>query len=307
MMCKPCFYNGNRYEFVQSLRLDLENAQRMCQKNGGSLAKHLDERVAKNLNKCCQNGGQYRIGLIADEVCNGATPFRWIGEYSCRDSSPWKNINPWFKCQTISISLLYYIEGRLPDALLEECETNTNYICQYSLQITTPVVTTATTSPTPKFTTMTTTGASQTTTETVILTTTQNLTASTTTKVDTPINEASNLFTSATITTSKSSTCQSTIATTPTITSPISTSAALLTSSADLEQTQFGPGAIAGVVVGLIIGMAMLLIGIYFYKKKKQLNKSSKVMEMNNSGFARKHSISSNKFKETVENPIYLK
>ena len=172
MMCEPCFYNGNRYEFVQSLRLDLENAQRMCQKNGGSLAKHLDERVAKNLNKCCQNGGQYRIGLIADEVCNGATPFRWIGEYSCRDSSPWKNINPWFKCQTISISLLYYIEGRLPNASLQECETNTNYICQYSLQITTSAATsatikypplnitipsvTATTSPTPKFTPITT-------------------------------------------------------------------------------------------------------------------------------------------------------
>ena len=142
MSCESCFYDGNRYEFFVSNNADFNHAQNICEENGGSLAKHLDKPACIELHKCCHDGNQYRIGLIADDKCSNhrpTTPFRWIGEDSCKDSSPFENINPTLDCQAASISLSNHVDGNLPQALLEDCGNKIKYICQYPQIVTTNI------------------------------------------------------------------------------------------------------------------------------------------------------------------------
>ena len=337
MSCKSCPYQENFYKF-QTTKLNLNKSQRKCEENGGNLAKRLDEQAYIQLHKCCHDGNHYRIGLIADKKCSDTTPFRWIGEYLCKDASPWQNVKPSHNCQTISIPLLNHDNGKLQAPRLDKCTTRQNYICQYPQETTTPATTKMTntntttknpitsTSRTEKAwsptlaarttrltsiqtnTTPATSALEISTSETTWSSTTAAVTAvSIATKNPTSPTAKTSTSTSETVTpstaTSKTATNLPTIAAIPTITSPISFATALLTSTSDVEENHIGTVVIAGIAVtALIIGFLILISILYCYKTKKQQNKPRKEMEMKK---APKHSVLSNEAEESVKNPIF--
>ena len=266
MSCESCFYDGNRYEFFVSNNADFNDAQNNCEENGGSLAKHLDKPACIELHKCCHDGNQYRIGLIADDKCSNhrpTTPFRWIGEDSCKDSSPFENINPTLDCQAARISLSSHVDGNLPQALLAECGNKINYICQYPQGITT--------------------------TATTIATPTQNPSSST-------------------IATTKTAYLSNPSATRATTFKSTASQAAIALPTSTSNVTHGAAGATAGLVVGSILGILIFFIGIFYYnKKKKQSNETNEKINRSNAPFVPHYPVSSNKVKETVENPIYSK
>ena len=111
-----------------------EEANAICQKSNGTLAKELNRTDYTLINACCNTAQRFRIGLVSNSTCNGARPYFWVGNpANCvgqGDLRSFKNFNNSI-CQTASI----YIGGsrkfpQILNAKLNYCNKRLPFICQ---------------------------------------------------------------------------------------------------------------------------------------------------------------------------------
>ena len=134
--CGQCEHNGYRYEFSTSTT-DFNFAKQLCENNGGTLARYLDEDAYLEIRKYCQNGLLYWIGLSENRLCSSSPvePYKWVSDTTCTSGSPLNIIqlpNSAQNSQAVAILLNSNNLATPPEAKeLYDYETH-RYICQYS-------------------------------------------------------------------------------------------------------------------------------------------------------------------------------
>ena len=281
--CTQCEHNGYRYEFSTSSSATTFNlAKQVCQSNGGTLAKCLDEDAYLEFRKCCQNGLHYWIGLFENRLCMSSPvgPYTWAGDTACTSGSPLNiNLLPNSPQNSQAVSILLNSNNleTLPDAKEAYDYESIRYICQYSLATSTAA------------------GASSPTTVS-----TDDTTSST-------IADTSFFFeTTITDTASSSSTTQSDE---PTPFSPTATATSSMITSTTASSDTLVPHDTTGLIVGLVVGGVILVIALLFfcffcirnsyYEKFKSASRHTTT-----ASFTPNNGKDSNT-KEVKENPLY--
>ena len=140
--CTECIHDGYSYEFSRRTA-NFYDASRRCLKEGGTLAKYLDDDAYIKLNKCCRTSNQYWIGLVDKDECsnnlNGS--YKWEGDTTCSNARPLNVIDQPNnqRCQAVTIRVHPNSgEGSIPSALETDCGNAQRYICQFPVSSTSP-------------------------------------------------------------------------------------------------------------------------------------------------------------------------
>ena len=285
--CLRCKYGGYVYEFSTStFPANFDFAQQLCENNGGTLARYLDEDAYVELRKCCQNGAHYWIGLVENRLCTSSAVGRytWVDDTACTSGRPLKVIelpNSVQSSQAVSILLNSDNLEKPPEAREKYDSEQQRYICQYSIATSTAAEasspTTDCTDDATSFSTMTDTSFPA-----VDKTTKAESAETTLTSFTTQSQEA----------TSVSSTAIDT--------SNVSTS----TTTSSVTDGHDATGLIAGLVIGgILLIMALLLFYLFFYKNGYY--KKFKYASSPTTTSFTTNDDKDNKTKEVKENPLY--
>ena len=121
------------YIFVSQNRTFAE-ANTICQKSNGTLAKELNRIDYVGINSCCSSTQRFRIGLVSNSTCNDTHPYFWVGNpTNCVDKGDLKILSNFSNstCQTASININRFRSASNGlNAKLNDCNRNMPFICQ---------------------------------------------------------------------------------------------------------------------------------------------------------------------------------
>ena len=274
--CSQCEHNGYRYEFSTLIsQTNFDAAQLLCKINGGTLARYLDEDAYLELRKCCQNGGNYWIGLFENPLCNGSPvgPYTWVGDTACTSGSP-LDVTPLQDSMTNNQAVIILLNSNLDAPLLAQEKNDDesyHYICQNSS------VTSTTLAASPP---------------TIVTTSFSNIKGTSTSAESTTAK-----------TTSKSFTTQLPVSASASLSSAVSATSNVSNFTTSTVLDDDSSALIAGLVVGgIILIIALMLFYFYFYKNGYHKNATR---HTTGAAYFTSNDGKGNNTKEVKENPLY--
>lgn len=131
MSCRS-FRSGNfTYTFSDDERT-FTDARSECNRQGGTIASNIRQRVYRRLNNACTSTRPYWIGLVSRrrDGTNNRCPFRWVVGNQCINNRPLEvNRLNRTRCQAVAITLTSRNQ-RIPIANAHTCDTLLQYVCQ---------------------------------------------------------------------------------------------------------------------------------------------------------------------------------